>query len=75
MESSHYLRPSRFYRLGRLAYTTASGAKTRPRVLDFHLKSTIVSKEGAWDVQTEGEDWNEVSTERISIGQAAGFQS
>ncbi len=66
-ETQHWLRPNRSYRLGRMAHTTKptkpgiKGAEIKPRMVDFSLKSTAVSKDGAWEVRCEGGDWDEVS--------------
>lgn len=66
-ETQHYLRPNRSYRLGRMAHTTkppkagAPGLAVKPRMVDFTLKTTKVSKDGAWELITNGHDWDEVS--------------
>ncbi|KAK4699604.1 hypothetical protein P7C70_g6657, partial [Phenoliferia sp. Uapishka_3] len=61
--SSHYLRPSRAYKLGRLSYSsTDSNGKTlksKPHLLDFQLKTNAVPKDGAWTITTG--DWTEAN--------------
>lgn len=71
-ETSHYLRPCRSYRLGRMAYTTTAtqqkkGLPIKPRLLDFRLKTTQISKEGAWELRCDGDDWDEVSAAELAI--------
>lgn len=66
-DSQHYLRPNRSYRLGRMAHSLkpakpgGKAAEIKPKMVDFALKTTAVSKDGAWDLQCQGDDWVEVS--------------
>ncbi|KAM0754404.1 hypothetical protein T439DRAFT_321441 [Meredithblackwellia eburnea MCA 4105] len=60
--TSHYLRPGRRYKLGRLPYATTNQAtgktlKNKPRLLDFALKNGAVSKDGQWIITTG--DWTD----------------
>jgi len=72
-ESSHYLRPNRSYRLGRMAYTSqpakpgAAGIAIKPKMVDFAVKTTAVSKDGAWDLRCEGGDWDEVTKQACEL--------
>jgi hypothetical protein len=71
-ETQHWLRPNRSYRLGRMAHTAkppkpgTKGAEIKPKMVDFALKSTSVSKDGAWEVRCEGQDWDEVSCRTLT---------
>lgn len=65
--SSHYLRPSRTYRIGRsggLLATKKPGTdkeppKTKDRLNDWNIKSLTVPKDGVCDLQLG--DWDSVS--------------
>ena len=48
-ESSHYLRPSRSYTLGR---AVVSASKSHQRAHDFTIKSNFISSSGAWTLVT-----------------------
>lgn len=48
-ETSHYLRPDRLYRAGRLGVQANSN--------DFRIKTNTISKAGLWDISTGA--WNE----------------
>ncbi|BGP23236.1 BRCT domain containing protein [Rhodotorula toruloides] len=63
--TSHYLRPSRRYRIGRAggirapakASQTKLGPASKKRPYDFRIASLSVSKEGLAEFETGGEEW------------------
>lgn len=55
--SSHYLRPSRTYKLGRSYFEGQPGVFTRKRCYDWKMKSNKVAKEGGFEVMMG--DWGE----------------
>lgn len=55
--STHFLRPDREYRLGRMSYSSVNAAtgkstKAKAHLLDFQLKNGAVPKEGLFTIST-----------------------
>jgi hypothetical protein len=55
-ETSHWLRPGRTYRLGRMGgfVGKTASAPSKARLNDFNLKSFSISKEGVWELAAGG---------------------
>lgn len=68
--SSHWIRPGRHYRLGRMGGYTPPNSKgvTRARPNDFTVKAAATPKDGAWILKAGGEDWDPVrSWDRVYL--------
>ena len=73
--TSHYLRPSRNYRLGRMSYATVDSKTgksltTKARLLDFQVKVGAVPKDGLWTISTG--EWTTEMAVRRALASAPG---